>query len=361
MRTLIRGLACTLILAALPVVSQAGVFVGVSVNIAPPALPVYTLPAVPGPGYIWTPGYWAWDGGYYWVPGTWVLAPVGMLWTPGYWGWAGGAYAWHGGYWGPHVGFYGGVNYGFGYSGVGFRGGYWRGGSFVVNRTVINNVTVNRVSYNGGAGGLAARPNAAEMAAEHEHHVEPLRTQRAQQDMASHDRSMRASFNGGHPAIAATPRPGVFSGHGVVAARNNTGGSFRADRPMQSRSEPARSEARRSGGSAQTHGGAYPQSRGFEPGRGQPGRPAAERERGQPREGAPREERGPQHQEQGHQQHQARASEARPERAARPERQGRTEAAPRPERQARGGGQAHTRGDVRQARGSGDRGEHGHG
>ena len=56
-------------------------------------------------------------GGYYWVPGTWVQPPrVGVLWTPGYWGFVGGVYAFHAGYWGPHVGFYGGVNYGFGYA-----------------------------------------------------------------------------------------------------------------------------------------------------------------------------------------------------------------------------------------------------
>ena len=54
------------------------VAVGVSVNFAPPELPVYEQPICPGEGYIWTPGYWAWDdedGDYYWVPGTWVLAP----------------------------------------------------------------------------------------------------------------------------------------------------------------------------------------------------------------------------------------------------------------------------------------------
>ena len=67
---------------------------------------------------MWTPGYWAWgNDGYYWVPGTWVPAPaVGLLWTPGYWGWSGGYYRWNVCYWGPHVGFYGGVNYGFGYA-----------------------------------------------------------------------------------------------------------------------------------------------------------------------------------------------------------------------------------------------------
>ena len=81
---------------------------------------------------MWTPGYWAYgDDGYYWVPGTWVPAPyVGALWTPGYWGWGGGLYVWHPGYWGPHVGYYGGVNYGFGYMGIGFVGGMWAGSAF---------------------------------------------------------------------------------------------------------------------------------------------------------------------------------------------------------------------------------------
>jgi hypothetical protein len=48
-------------------------------------LPVYDQPPIPEPGYIWTPGYWAWDddSGYYWVPGTWVLPPEpALLWTP---------------------------------------------------------------------------------------------------------------------------------------------------------------------------------------------------------------------------------------------------------------------------------------
>src|SRR5579871_130477 len=90
--------------------------ISVSIGVEPPPLPVYVQPPIPGDGYMWTPGYWAWDGDfgdYYWVPGTWVQAPfVGALWTPGYWGWAGGNYAWHAGYWGDHIGFYGGVNYG---------------------------------------------------------------------------------------------------------------------------------------------------------------------------------------------------------------------------------------------------------
>jgi WXXGXW repeat (2 copies) len=223
---------------AMPTTTSAQIAVGISVHIGPPALPVYVQPVCPAPGYMWTPGYWAYgDAGYYWVPGTWVVAPVGMLWTPGYWGWAGGLYVWHGGYWGPHVGFYGGINYGFGYGGVGFVGGEWRGGVFAyntavthvdttvihttyVNRTVVNTTVVNRVSYNGGTGGTIARPTAAEMAAEHEHHIEPTAEQTQHEHAAASNPSFRYSANHGNPAVAATSKPGEFSGHGVVAARN---------------------------------------------------------------------------------------------------------------------------------------------
>ncbi len=66
---------------ALPIVSRAQDLV---ITVAPPELPVYEQPAIPEPGYIWTPGYWAYSrDGYYWVPGTWVEPPsVGLLWTP---------------------------------------------------------------------------------------------------------------------------------------------------------------------------------------------------------------------------------------------------------------------------------------
>jgi hypothetical protein len=260
MRNLIRALIVALPFAALPVVSQAGLFVGVSVNIAPPVLPVYVQPPCPAPGYIWMPGYWAWDEDYYWVPGTWVLAPaVGLLWTPGYWGWAEGAYVWNAGYWGPHVGFYGGINYGFGYSGFGYQGGYWRGSQFyynrsvtninttnitnVYNRTVVNNVNVTRASFNGGAGGVQARPTAVQLAAQHERHLGLTPVQRQQEQAARGNSSLRAAANGGHPAIAATPRAGVFSGHEVVAARGaeHAGG---APRTTEARPTPPASAQR---------------------------------------------------------------------------------------------------------------------
>src|SRR5579872_4685577 len=167
--------------------------IAVSIRIGPPVLPVYTQPPCPVAGYLWTPGYWAYGAaGYYWVPGVWIAPPrVGLLWTPGYWGWGGGIYAWHAGYWGPHVGFYGGVNYGFGYGGVGFVGGEWRGGVFAYNRAVANFGSVhvtnvyedrtivtkntivnnNRVSFNG-EGGVTAHASAGELQAEHGQHVE---------------------------------------------------------------------------------------------------------------------------------------------------------------------------------------------
>ncbi len=202
----------------------AQVAVGISVHLGPPALPVYEQPPCPGDGYIWTPGYWGYGAvGYYWVPGVWVTPPrVGVLWTPGYWGFAGGLYGWHAGYWGPHVGFYGGINYGFGYGGVGFFGGEWRGGRFAYNtavtnvntsvvrnvyvsRTVINNTTVNRVSFNG-AGGVMAQPRAEDQAAMREQHLEPTANQISHEQAMSHDRNQLNSFNHGTPGTAAMDR-----------------------------------------------------------------------------------------------------------------------------------------------------------
>jgi hypothetical protein len=223
--------------------------IGVSITVAPPALPVYEQPPLPSPGYIWTPGYWAWsDDGYYWVPGTWVEPPEpGLLWTPGYWGWENGLYLWHAGYWGPTIGFYGGVNYGYGYFGRGYAGGYWDRGAFrynraynhfgndihvtnVYNRTVVNNVTVNRVSYNGGQGGIRARADQHEMAAQQAHHFEPIAAQTRQSELARGNPELRASANHGRPGIAATSRPGDFETH-VVAAHGAVRGPNQGNVP----------------------------------------------------------------------------------------------------------------------------------
>jgi hypothetical protein len=142
-----------------PAMAHARVFV--SVAIAPPVIPVYAQPLAPGDGYIWTPGYWAYgDDGYYWVDGAWVEPPYeGALWTPGYWGFDDGLYAWNAGYWGPEVGYYGGINYGFGYFGVGFYGGRWDHGHFFYN-AAYNHIDGNRFHnvYNDTSHGIGVHP-----------------------------------------------------------------------------------------------------------------------------------------------------------------------------------------------------------
>jgi hypothetical protein len=223
----IRSLWIALALLAVSAGAHAQVAVGISVGFAPPEIPVYEQPICPGDGYIWTPGYWAWDGSdYYWVPGTWILAPeVGYLWTPPWWGWGGSAFLFHAGYWGPRIGFYGGINYGFGYFGTGFVGGRWDGGHFFYNRAVANinvnvihnvyenrvtNITVNRVSYNGGRGGIEAHATAEEEAAGRERHIDAVAAQNQHMEQARANQELRASVNHGRPPIGATARPGEF-------------------------------------------------------------------------------------------------------------------------------------------------------
>jgi hypothetical protein len=232
----LRAVVLAIALFGIAFTSSASVFV--SVNFAPPPLPVYVQPICPGPEYIWVPGYWAYGPeGYYWVPGTWVLAPyVGALWTPGYWGWSGALFVWHPGYWGPHVGFYGGIDYGFGYFGVGYAGGYWNHGAFYYNTAVTNvnltvvhntynnvvaqNAGVSRVSFNGGAGGTTAQPTAQDRLAERDHHRAATSLQVQHERLASTNRTLLASVNHGTPALAATPRAAAFGSHAGTSTAN---------------------------------------------------------------------------------------------------------------------------------------------
>jgi WXXGXW repeat (2 copies) len=231
--------------AALPaylmVPAQAQVAIDVSVDIPPPPLPYYEQPPIPAEGFIWAPGYWAWDQvalDYYWVPGTWVEPPQPeLLWTPAWWGWIDGRYGFHPGYWGREVGFYGGVDYGFGYTGEGYYGGRWDHGMFfynrsvnnfanvritnVYNQTVVINNNANRVSFNGGNGGIQVRPTPQQEAFSRERHIEATPVQRQHAEIASKDRSLFSKQNHGEPAVAATSRPGVLQGEGVVRANRN--------------------------------------------------------------------------------------------------------------------------------------------
>ncbi len=196
----------------------------------PPPLPDYDQPPAPGDGYIWTPGYWAWGpNGYYWVPGAWVEPPyMGALWTPGYWGFYGGRYLFYPGHWGLHIGFYGGINYGFGYVGFGYEGGYWNGGHFFYNR-VYNNINMrvvhnvysyranNRVvvnrpgnnsrpSFRGGAG-VHVQPRPSEGAAAREPTAPRMTTQVQHAQSYGAVPGQNANQNHGKPATPAVSRP----------------------------------------------------------------------------------------------------------------------------------------------------------
>ncbi len=188
----------------------------------PPPLQDDTQPPCPDDGSVWTPAYWAWGGGgYYWVPGAWVRPPrAGIFWTPGYWSFAGVVYVFHPGYWAPHVGYYGGINYGFGYAGAGFTGGRWEGNAFAYNRAVSNlnsniihntyseppagNTVVSKVSYNGGPGGISALPTAQERAAASEPHIPatPLQHQYVQHAAGTPALVARSE----HPAVVTVRR-----------------------------------------------------------------------------------------------------------------------------------------------------------
>jgi hypothetical protein len=215
----------------------------------PPPLPAYDQPPIPGPGYIWTPGYWDWsdsDSDYYWVPGAWVEPPdTGLFWTPGYWRYYNGSYLFADGYWGPSVGFYGGVNYGYGYGGDGYGGGRWQGGRFYYNAQTNNlggqeipNVYSqsppaggSRVSFNGGQDGLRTQPTPEQVQAAQAHHAAPTHLQVAAASAAQAVPQQRASVNHGAPPIAATARAGDFHATTGVTAARSTGDYTPPPRP----------------------------------------------------------------------------------------------------------------------------------
>ncbi len=281
---------------ALSLSLPAQVSIGIGIQIGPPPLPMYVQPPCPGPNLIWVPGYWAWGPyGYYWVPGAWMMAPEpGLLWTPGWWGRRDDDdYYWHAGYWGPRVGFYGGIDYGYGYFGYGYVGGYWDHDRFFYNRAVnrlddreIHDVYYRRVdrrefnqrriSFNG-PGGIMARPTRGQMRAEQHRRFGATPEQARQVRLAGQARAQRVSFNHGHPPVAAMSRPGPirgFSGpaaqrrwgrfspqgagarpgrpaRGQMPARGNSWRSFQNARPGHA---PARGQAHRGWGNRPAYG-----------------------------------------------------------------------------------------------------------
>lgn len=261
MKTKLSTLAlAALLFAGLPLASSSA-YVGVSVAIAPPAIPVYEQPFCPGPGYIWTPGYWDYaDFGYYWVPGVWVRPPsVGFLWTPGYWGYQNGLYVFNNGYWGTNVGFYGGINYGYGYGGHGYYGGRWNGNQFLyntavtrVNTTVINNnytytnkvqPTGSRAGFNG-PGGAKAQATAQELAVAKSNHIPPVAAQQERVKAAKNDPALRVANNKGKPkpeAVAALDRKNRANNpnNAENADANNNNRNGRGDQNAKGRKDNA--------------------------------------------------------------------------------------------------------------------------
>ena len=232
--TMLAGLA----LATLVPAAQAQVGIALSIAVAPPELPIYEQPPMPGPGYIWTPGYWAYaTDGYYWVPATWVEPPSqDLLWTPGYWSFEPRGYVWNAGYWGVEVGYYGGIDYGYGYAGSGYSGGYWQNHAYYYNRDYNNFGSVHvtheytragdndtraehRTSFNGGSGGVLVQPTAQQAAYAQQSHTAPAAVQLQHQQAAAGNRALFLSANHGQPPVAATSRANQFSGAGVVQAR----------------------------------------------------------------------------------------------------------------------------------------------
>jgi hypothetical protein len=135
----------------------------------------------------------------------------------------------------PTVGFYGGLNYGYGYSGSGYQGGRWDHGAFRYNRAVsnvninvvhnvysaplVNRAQATRVSFNGGAAGSHAQPTASERQMQAAEHAGPTPEQVQHEHQALTMSTQRAAVNHGVPPVAATPRPSAFAEPGVEQAK----------------------------------------------------------------------------------------------------------------------------------------------
>src|SRR5207237_2953627 len=68
---------------------------------APPSVRIEEQTVAPGPGYIWTQGYWRWSGrDYVWVSGAWVRPPrTTAVWVSGHWVSRGAGWVWVPGHW----------------------------------------------------------------------------------------------------------------------------------------------------------------------------------------------------------------------------------------------------------------------
>jgi hypothetical protein len=80
-RILLAAIALSAAMVSLPVAARAFV----EIQVAPPAPRVEVVPP-PRPNYVWTPGYWRWNGRrHIWINGVWVPARRGFHWEPAAW------------------------------------------------------------------------------------------------------------------------------------------------------------------------------------------------------------------------------------------------------------------------------------
>lgn len=71
------------------------------VQYGPPAPRYAVVGVAPGPGYVWTQGYWDWRGhNWAWVEGRWLRPPrAHAVWVAPEWRREGSRYRFHRGYW----------------------------------------------------------------------------------------------------------------------------------------------------------------------------------------------------------------------------------------------------------------------
>ena len=91
------------------------------------------------------------------------------------------------------------------------------------------------------------------MAAAHDRHVEATSEQRQQVNLAHSNPSLRASQNNGRPPIAATSRPGSFTGAGVVGARQAGGPVHQNEAAHNAPAQPNNAPAQHTNPPAQQH------------------------------------------------------------------------------------------------------------
>ena len=91
---------------------------------APPA-PLYERAPAVRRGYVWSPGYWAWNGHrHHWVTGTYIVERPGYVYAPPAWQQRGGRWYMEQGRWSSRGDHYAGNGYGRqGFYDNGYRGG----------------------------------------------------------------------------------------------------------------------------------------------------------------------------------------------------------------------------------------------